>query len=51
MEPLKKEALRLYKKGYTTREVAEEVKKSHAWVWRAIRDLDTNPTKGKKKES
>ena len=40
-DELKKKAMKLYKQGLTTREIAPLVKKSHTWVAQAIRELST----------
>jgi transposase-like protein len=40
-ENLKKKAIKLYKQGLTTREIAPLVRKSHTWIAQAIKELST----------
>lgn len=41
-EELKKKAQALYKDGLSTREVGEVIKRSHAWVALAVKELSTS---------
>jgi DNA invertase Pin-like site-specific DNA recombinase len=41
LEKKREKARRLYKQGFTTREVGNMVGKSRTWVWEAIKKLST----------
>lgn len=36
-----KRAYKLYKNGYSMREIGKMVRKSHTWVWGAVHSLST----------
>lgn len=49
IEAKKREAIALYRAGFTTREIGEKVGRSHAWVALCIKAVDKDFTDDKMK--